>query len=71
MESDRRLAINHAAWDTSRRKFLDRMKHESQPVAPVDQWQKRYYRGIDMMDEPGAPDHAAKLRLAAFRRDQE
>jgi hypothetical protein len=36
------------------------------PSAGSDQWQKRYYRGLDMDDKQGVPDHQAKLRLRPF-----
>ena len=39
---------------------------EHQTVSPVDQWQKRYYRGTDMTEQPVVPDHRTKLRLAPF-----
>ena len=29
-------------------------------------WQKRYYRGLTMQDQPGISDHQAKLRLPEF-----
>ena len=39
---------------------------ERPPAANAEQWQKRYYRGLDMDDKPAVPDHRAKLRLKPF-----
>jgi hypothetical protein len=66
LETAPELADHHAVWNQSRRDFLEKMRRESKPVAPVDQWQKRYYRGTDMTGQPVVPDHRAKLRLAPF-----
>lgn len=66
IESEPQIAAHYAAWHTSRREFLEMMKREKRPVAPVDQWQKRYYRGVDMTDQPVIADHRAKLRLDPF-----
>jgi hypothetical protein len=65
LESEPQLAVHYNAWNDSRATFLKTMKLE-RPVRPVDQWQKRYYRGLDMTDQAVAPDHRAKLRLAEF-----
>lgn len=65
MHSDPQLDAHYAAWHNSRSAFLETMKRD-RPVKPVDQWQKRYYRGVDMTDQEVAPDHRAKLRLAPF-----
>jgi hypothetical protein len=65
MDSEPELLAHYAAWNNSRATFLETMKRE-RPVRPVDQWQKRYYRGVDMTDQEVVPDHRAKLRLAAF-----
>ena len=66
IEAEPQLADHHAAFDTSRKEFLERMRREHRTVSPVDQWQKRYYRGVDMTEQPVVPDHRAKLRLAPF-----
>jgi hypothetical protein len=42
------------------------MLARERPVRPVDQWQKRYYQGIDMTDQAVVPDHRAKQRLEPF-----
>jgi hypothetical protein len=60
------LADHHTVWNKSRSDFLEKMRRERKPVAPVDQWQKRYYRGTDMTGQPVVPDHRVKLRLAPF-----
>ena len=65
MASEPQLEAHYAAWNHSRAEWLEKMKRE-RPVRPVDQWQKRYYRGLDMDDKPGVPDHQAKLRLKPF-----
>lgn len=66
LDSEEQLSAHQAAWDQSRREFLERMRREHKQVAPTDQWQKRYYRGTDMTDQAVVPDHRAKLRLAPF-----
>jgi hypothetical protein len=67
------VALNHnpeaarqfAAWSESRNSFQAQVA-EKPPSASTDQWQKRYYRGLDMDDKPGVPDHQAKLHLRPF-----
>jgi hypothetical protein len=54
-----------AAWSASRNSFQAKVA-ERPPAATSEQWQKRYYRGLDMDDKQGAPDHEAKLRLKPF-----
>jgi hypothetical protein len=58
-------ARQFAAWSESRNSFQAKVA-EKAPSAPTDQWQKRYYRGLDMDDKPGVADHQAKLRLKPF-----
>jgi Family of unknown function (DUF6065) len=65
LDSEPQLEAHYAAFNKSRTDFLEEMKRE-RPPRPADQWQKRYYRGMDMTDQEVAPDHRAKLRLAPF-----
>jgi Family of unknown function (DUF6065) len=58
-------ARQFAAWSQSRNSFQAQVA-EKPPSSGTDQWQKRYYRGLDMDDKPGVPDHRAKLRLKPF-----
>ncbi len=58
-------ARQFAAWSASRNSFQARVA-EKQPAANADQWQKRYYRGLDMDDKPAVVDHRSKLRLKPF-----
>jgi hypothetical protein len=58
-------ARQFAAWSQSRNSFQAKVA-EKPPSSGTDQWQKRYYRGLDMDDKPGVPDHRAKLRLMPF-----
>jgi hypothetical protein len=58
-------ARQFAEWSQSRSSFQAKVAKQA-PVSGADQWQKRYYRGLDMDDKPGAPDHQAKLRLRPF-----
>jgi hypothetical protein len=58
-------ARQFAAWSRSRDSFQAQVA-EKPPLSGSDQWQKRYYRGLDMDDKPGVPDHRAKLRLKPF-----
>jgi hypothetical protein len=59
------LMAQFKAWSASRDAFRLEMERNP-PAAPADKWQKRYYRGIDMHDRQGTPDHRARLRLAPF-----
>jgi hypothetical protein len=65
LETEPQLEAHYTAWNNSRSTFLESMRRD-RPVRPVDQWQKRYYRGVDMADEAVAPDHRVKLRLEPF-----
>ena len=65
LEDDPEAASQFAAWSKSRNEFHAAVA-ERPPSAARDQWQKRYYRGLDMHDRPGARDHRAKLRLKPF-----
>ncbi|WP_428536933.1 DUF6065 family protein [Rhodopila sp.] len=65
LEDDPEAASQFAAWSKSRNEFQAAVA-ERPPSAARDQWQKRYYRGLDMHDRPGASDHRAKLRLKPF-----
>ena len=58
-------ARQFAAWSKSRNDFQAAVAKTAPPSA-ADQWQKRYYRGLDMDDEQGVADHRAKLRLKPF-----
>jgi hypothetical protein len=58
-------ARQFAAWSKSRNSFQAKVA-EKPPASTSEQWQKRYYRGLDMDDKPGVPDHRAKLRLSPF-----
>lgn len=59
------LERQFAAWSRSRDTFQADVK-EKPPASTSDQWQKRYYRGLNMDDRQGVADHQAKLRLKAF-----
>lgn len=58
-------ARQFAAWSASRNAFQARVAAEP-PASGTDQWQKRYYRGLDMDDKPGTDDHITRLRLKPF-----
>jgi hypothetical protein len=58
-------ARQFAAWSQSRNSFRAKVA-EKPPASTSEQWQKRYYRGLDMDDKPGVADHRAKLRLRPF-----
>jgi Family of unknown function (DUF6065) len=58
-------ARQFAAWSQSRNAFQAKVA-EKAPSSNAEQWQKRYYRGLDMDDKPGVPDHRSKLRLKPF-----
>lgn len=65
MESDPELLSQFHDWSQSRTAFHVEMK-DGRARIPSETWQKRYYRGVDMDDRPGAGDHRAKLRLKPF-----
>ena len=67
MAREPEMLAHFRAWNASRNEFLAEMqKPESRVLPPVQTWQKRYYRGEDMADQPVAVDHMAKLRLRPF-----
>jgi Family of unknown function (DUF6065) len=62
------MARQFAKWSESRNAFQAQVA-EAPPASATDQWQKRYYRGLDMDDKPGVPDHKARVRLKPFQHD--
>jgi len=58
-------ARQFTAWSQSRTAFQAEVARDA-PVTGAEQWQKRYYRGLDMDGRQGAADHQAKLRLKPF-----
>ncbi len=58
-------ARQFAAWSQSRNAFQADVAVKT-PASGADQWQKRYYRGLDMDNKPSVSDHAARLRLKPF-----
>lgn len=65
IEENPDIAGQFADWSASRNAFHAEMT-KNPPSCPADKWQKRYYRGIDMHDKQGAPDHQVKVRLRPF-----
>lgn len=65
MSSDAALKADFSKWSAERTDFNDRLMVKDSSEARM-RWQKRYYRGLTMQDEPGIPDHQAKLRLPEF-----
>lgn len=65
IKENKDLAKQFADWDVSRSTFQKEVV-KNPPSCPADKWQKRYYRGLDMKDKAGVPDHQAKLRLRSF-----
>ncbi|HEX2940180.1 MAG TPA: DUF6065 family protein [Rhodopila sp.] len=59
------LQRQFAAWSRSRDTFQADVA-QNPPQKASGQWQKRYFRGIDMDEKDGAPDHQSKLRLRPF-----
>jgi hypothetical protein len=59
-------ARQFAAWSRSRDAFQAEVA-KTRPAAATEQWQKRYYRGLDMDDRPAVADHQARLRLKPFK----
>ena len=65
LASNPALQADHQKWSAERRYFGDRLMVKDSTERKM-RWQKRYYRGLNMQDEPGTPDHQAKLRLPEF-----
>jgi len=66
IECEPQLAAHHAAWTQSRAEF-NRMLRERHELLPAAQgWQRRYFRGLDMTEQPVVTDHLSKLRTAPF-----
>ncbi len=65
LSSDPALTAEFDKFSRERRDFTDRLMVKDSSEARM-RWQKRYYRGLNMQDEAGAPDHQAKLRLPEF-----
>jgi hypothetical protein len=62
---DPSLKADYERWSRERTSFGDRLNVTGSPEQK-ERWQKRYYRGMNMQDRPGAPDHQIKLRLPEF-----
>lgn len=67
MESNPEVLGEFKAWSELRDEFHARMATET-PQGGSEKWQKHYYRGVKVDGQPGAADHAAKLRLMPFSR---
>ena len=65
LASDPALKAEHEQWSLERRDFTDRLMVKDTSESKM-RWQKRYYRGLTMQDQPGISDHQAKLRLREF-----
>jgi hypothetical protein len=65
LDADPALRERFFAWSRARDAFQASVA-KSPPRTRADQWQKHYYRGVDVAGEALAVDHRAKLRLAAF-----
>jgi hypothetical protein len=65
LKDDPEAARQFAAWSQSRNAFQAAVA-AAPPASQSGQWQKRYYRGLDMDNKPGTPTHLAKLRLKPF-----
>lgn len=65
LNDDPEAARQFAAWSQSRNSFQAKVS-AAPPASTAEQWQKRYYRGLDMDDKQGVADHRSKLRLKPF-----
>jgi hypothetical protein len=65
LDADPALSERFFAWSRARDAFQASVAR-SPPRTRADQWQKHYYRGVDVAGETLAVDHRAKLRLAPF-----
>lgn len=66
IETELQLAAHHAAWSESRDEFNKKLLQMNVRVPVAERWQKRYFRGTDMTEQPVVPDHLSRLRLAPF-----
>jgi hypothetical protein len=65
IEAEPGLLDRFQDWSMGRDAFVLRMANEP-PPAPVDKWQKHYYRGVDMSEQEQVEDHRTRLRLRPF-----
>jgi hypothetical protein len=65
MEDEPELFADYMKWSQSRDSFIHWAK-ETRPQVRSKQWQKLYYRGVDVHGNAGPDDHEAKLRLKPF-----
>jgi hypothetical protein len=66
IDADPEVASHHAAFVQSRRGFLDEVNRNAATNSENEQWQKRYFRGVDMAEQTPVPDHRSRLRLEPF-----
>lgn len=59
------VAAAYHRWTAERHRFNDHLTVDGSDEQK-ERWKKRYYRGADMDDRDGAPDHQIRLRLRAF-----
>ena len=64
--SELQLAAHHAAWRGRGTPSTRCWSRRRSGCAPTEQWQRRYFRGLDMTEQPVVPDHISKLRTAPF-----
>jgi hypothetical protein len=65
VDEDPELKAAFLTWSQSRDAF-QREVAANPPTAPVDKWQKLYYRGVDPHGNAGTSDHQTKLRVCPF-----
>jgi hypothetical protein len=65
LDDDPALRERFTAWSRERDAFQARVARQP-PATRSEQWQKHYYRGVDVAGEALATDHRSKLRLAPF-----
>ena len=66
IESEPQLAAHYAVWVQSRVDFNKMLRELDQRLPTAQQWQRRYFRGLDMTEQPVVTDHLSKLRTAPF-----
>jgi len=67
IQTEPQLAVHHAAWAESRDVFNKKLEGTRERLPPTEQWQRRYFQGLDMTDQPVVPDHLSMLRTAPFK----
>ncbi|HUN40618.1 MAG TPA: DUF6065 family protein [Acetobacteraceae bacterium] len=67
LDTEEQLSAHNAVWSHARTEFHKMLRESANDLPTRDQWQKHYFRGVDMTNQPVVPDHLSKLRATPFR----